>query len=164
MEKRLRDINSDLNITSIHEFIKEDRIREIISKDYDYVVDAIDTLLHKVSLIAVCLEKKINIVSAMGAGGKVDPLKIQVADIEKSYNCKLAKVVRKRLHRRGIYGGFQVVYSPEDVQGGIVRPKNLQQCDGDDSVKNGATVGTISYMPAIFGCHCASVVLRELSF
>ena len=161
--ERLQDINPDAVVIPIQEFIRNERIPEIVSGGYDYVVDAIDILSHKVSLIASCLEMKVKIVSSMGSGGKVDPGKVRIADIEESYNCKLAKMVRKRLHKRGIYGGFQVVFSAEECIGEIIRVTDEEKDDADDITKVKSTVGTISYMPAVFGCHCASVVLRALA-
>lgn len=160
---RLREINPDAEIITIQEFIRNERIPEIISQGFDYVVDAIDILSHKVSLIATCLEMEVEIVSSMGAGGKMDPSQIRIVDIEESYNCRLAKMVRKRLHKRGVYGGFQVVFSPEDVSGEIIRVTDDEKNDAEDITKIKSTVGTISYMPALFGCHCASVVLRALA-
>ena len=160
---RLRDISPESKIIPIQEFIRNERIPEIISQEYDYVVDAIDVLSHKVQLIATCLEKNIRIISSMGAGGKLDPTKVCIADIEESSNCKLAKMLRKRLHNKGIRGGFQVVFSLEEVSGTVIKPVENVEIAPDNFTKAGSTVGTISYMPAVFGCHCASVVLRDLS-
>ncbi len=160
---RLRDISPEAEIIPMQEFIRNERIPEIVSQGCSYVVDAIDIPSHKALLITSCLEKQVRIVSSMGAGGKMDSQQVQIADIEDSYNCKLAKMVRKRLHNRGIYGGVQVVFSPEKIQGDIIQPDSDQEIDPDNFIKTGATVGTISYMPAVFACHCASVVLHNLS-
>lgn len=165
MADRLQDINPEAKIFPIHEFIRNERIPELLDQGFDYVVDAIDILSHKVLLIATCLEKNIRIISSMGAGGKMNPTKVMIADIEESYNCKLAKMVRKRLHKRNIYTGCKVVFSPEEVMGTVIKPDedDNQQNDPENFSKTGSTVGTISYMPAIFGCYCASVVLRDLT-
>jgi len=160
---RLHDINPDVEIIAIQEFIRDERIAEIIAHGYDYVVDAIDVLSHKVLLIAACLEKRVDIVSSMGAGGKIDPTVVYIADIEKTHSCKLAKMLRKRLHNKGIRGGVQVVFSPEKVYGRIIKLEENKEPDSDNFIKAGSTVGTISYMPAVFGCYCASVVLRKLA-
>lgn len=154
--ERLKDINPDAEIIEIDEFIKDDRMKEILSVKYDYVVDAIDTLSPKVFLVRISLENGLRVVSSMGSGGKLDPEKIKVADISKSYNCRLARAMRKRLHRMGIEKGFTVVFSPEDV------PDSAVISPGEEMENQKSTVGTISYMPAIFGCVCASVVIREL--
>ncbi|MCT4615814.1 MAG: tRNA threonylcarbamoyladenosine dehydratase [Marinifilaceae bacterium] len=155
MKNRLLDINPDLELTVYDEFIKDDRIVEILeAAKYDYVVDAIDTLAPKIFLIHNSLKLNLNIVSAMGAGGKIDPGMVQVADISKSYNCKLARMLRKRLHKLNVYKGVKVVFSPEEVDKSAV-----VLCEGENKKSN---VGTISYMPAVFGCFCASVVIKDL--
>lgn len=152
---RLLDINPELVLTKIGEFIKDEREIEILDMGFDYVVDAIDTLSPKLYLIYHAMQKGIPVVSSMGAGGKIDPSKIEISDISKSYNCKLARVLRKRLHRLGIREGFMTVFSPEDVQDDSI------ELTEDEQNKN-SNIGTISYMPAAFGCACASVVIRSL--
>ena len=157
LEQRFKDINPELKLRTLTEFIKDDRISEVLNEGFDFVVDAIDVLSHKVSLIDETLKLQIPIISVMGAGGKLDPSMIQVVDIEKSYNCKLAKMVRKRLHKRKIYGGFDVVFSPESVKGEMLRPEE----DKDIKALTKTVIGTISYMPAIFGCFCAAAVVNS---
>jgi len=116
MGQRLLDINPNLKLRIINEYLKDERMIEVLQEEqYDYVVDAIDTLAPKIFLIYHSLQNNLKIVSAMGAGGKMDPTKIQIADISKSYNCKLARMLRKRLHKLGVYKGVPVVFSPEDV-------------------------------------------------
>lgn len=154
VEERLRDINPEINLTIIEEFIRDDKIIEITRNKFDYVVDAIDTLAPKVFLIYYSIQNNLRIVSSMGSGGKLDPSKIEVTDIKKSYNCGLARMLRKRLHRLGIRKGFKVVFSSEEVDKEAII---LQE-----STNKKSNVGTISYMPAIFGCYCASVVIRDL--
>jgi tRNA threonylcarbamoyladenosine dehydratase len=152
----LKDINPDLKLTVINEFIKDDRIIEVIDPGYDYVVDAIDTLSPKIFLIYNAMQRKIPLVSSMGAGGKFDPTRISISDISKSTDCLLARILRKRLHRLGIREGFTAVYSTETVD-----KSKVVSTDGE---KNKASVvGTISYMPAAFGIACASVVIRDLA-
>ncbi len=154
-EKRCKDINPNCNISVINEFIRDDRMIEILENNcYDHVVDAIDTLSPKVFLLYHCFLRNIKIVSSMGSGGKMDPSQIKVDDISKSYNCPLAHMVRKRLHKLNIHSGIKVVYSPEKVpEHAIIE---------DPSTNKRTTIGTISYMPPIFGCYCASVVIRDL--
>ena len=156
MADRLKDINPELKLTVIKEFIKEERIIEIVeSQQYDHAVDCIDTLSPKVWFIKTCVERKIPIVSSLGAGGKLDPTKVEVADISKSYKCNLARYVRKYLHKEGIFTGVQVVFSPEDVdQGRII--------ETEKAYPKKSIIGTISYMPAVFGIMVASVVVRAL--
>jgi len=155
MAKRLLDINPDLELTVLNEYIKDERTLEILQMGYDYVVDAIDTLSPKVFLLYTCVQLGLPVVSSMGAGGKYDPAQIQVADIDESYNCKLAYYMRKRLHKMGVWKGIKVVFSPE-----VVERSSVILQEGESNKKS--NVGTISYMPAIFGCYCASVVLRDL--
>jgi len=157
MSDRLKDINPNAEITAIHEFIRDDRMKEILSFHYDYVVDAIDSLSPKVYLIKISLDNGLRVVSSMGAGGKMDPSKARVSDIDDSYKCKLARTVRKRLHRLGITTGFKVVFSPEDVP-----DEAVLAIEGDEAKNKNSIVGTISYMPAIFGIYCASTVINDL--
>jgi tRNA A37 threonylcarbamoyladenosine dehydratase len=156
MGQRLIDINPDIQLTVIGEYIKDARIEEVLDRKYDYVVDAIDTLSPKIFLIYNSLQRKIPVVSSMGAGGKFDPAKVTVSDISETTDCPLARILRKRLHKLGIREGFTAVYSPEQVDKSRVVPAKGE--------KNKASiVGTISYMPAAFGIACASVVIRDLA-
>ncbi|PZX19428.1 tRNA A37 threonylcarbamoyladenosine dehydratase [Breznakibacter xylanolyticus] len=155
MADRLRDINPEISLTVLQEFIRDERIPEILSDDYDYVVDAIDTLSPKVFLIVNALQRQLPLISSLGAGGKLDPSLIRVADISKSYNCNLARMVRKRLTKFGIRSGFKVVFSPELVDKDVII-----LTEGEQNKKT--TVGTISYFPAMFGCYLASEVIRDI--
>lgn len=157
MAERLLDINPELKLHCIEEFIRDERTAEILdAAHYDCVLDAIDSLSPKVYLIYQTLQRHIPIVSVMGAGGKMDPGKIQIADISKSFNCHLAKTVRKRLYRMGVRRGFDVVFSSEHV------PDEAVVIEKDESINKLSTVGTISYMPATFGCFAAAAVLQKL--
>jgi len=153
---RLHDINPDLELTTFFEFIRdENAVQLLTSQPFDYVVDAIDTVSPKVFLIHHCMELGLNLVSSMGAGGKIDPLQVKVSDISKSYNCKLARMIRKRLAKLGVKKGFNVVFSPEEIDENAIRIEEGQN--------KKSSVGTISYMPAVFGCFAASVVIRDLT-
>lgn len=155
MSLRLRDINPNIELNVVDNFLDETNIAIVLDGEtYDYVVDAIDTLSPKVLLIEECLKRGYNIVSSMGAGAKTDPTKVQITDISKSNYCPLAHALRKRLNRLGIRRGFKVVFSPEEVREGA-----MVLCEERNKKSN---VGTISYMPPVFGCHCASVVIRGL--
>ncbi len=154
---RLKDINPEIKLHSIHEFIRDERTPEVLdSAKFDYVVDAIDSLSPKVFLIYFALQKNLRLVSVMGAGGKINPALVQVADIKKTHQCKLAHAIRKRLHRMGITTGFKAVFSPEPVN------ENAILIEADPDINHLSTVGTISYMPAVFGCHAAAVVINDL--
>lgn len=152
---RLRDINPDLKLTIIQEYIKDQRMVDILKEGFDYVIDAIDTLSPKVYLIYHTMQLGMPLVSSMGAGGKLDPTQIKVSDIDNTYNCKLAYYMRKRLHKLGIRTGFKAVYSPE-----VVSREAITIVKGELNKKS--TTGTISYMPAMFGCYCASVAIRDI--
>lgn len=151
---RLKDINPELELTILSEYLQDQRIIDVLDSGYDYVVDAIDTLAPKVQLIYQSLNKNIPIVSSMGSGGKTDPTMVAIADISKSHHCQLARMVRKRLHKLGVIKGVKAVYSPEEINKDAIRL--------EESANKKSNVGTISYMPNIFGCFCASVVIREL--
>lgn len=155
MSERLLDINPELNLTAISEYIKDERMIEILEAGYDYVVDAIDTLSPKVYLIYHTVKLGMPLISSMGAGGKFDPTLVKIADISQTNSCKLAFYMRKRLHRLGIREGFKAVFSPEEVSRNAI-----QLTDGEMNKKS--TVGTISYMPAIFGCFCAAGAIQGL--
>ena len=156
MGHRILDINPEIKLTVIQEYIKDERMIEIIEKGFDYVVDAIDTLSPKIFLIYHSMQRKIPLVSSMGAGGKFDPTKVSISDISETTDCSLARILRKRLHRLGIREGFTAVYSPEPIDKQKIVATNGEQ-------NKASIVGTISYMPAAFGIACASVVLRDLA-
>jgi tRNA threonylcarbamoyladenosine dehydratase len=156
MGKRLKDINTAMELTVIQEYIKDERMKDILDAGFDYVVDAIDTLSPKIFLIHHSLERKFNVVSSMGAGGKFDPTMIRISDISETTDCPLARILRKRLHRLGIRDGFTAVYSPEAVDKSKILSSRGER-------NKASVVGTISYMPAAFGIACASVVIRNLA-
>ena len=157
MKKRLLDINPDIKVNAINKYFKDDELIQIIeAAPYDYVVDAIDTLSPKVYLIYFSLQNNLKLVSSLGAGGKLDPSLIRVADIADTYQCKLALFIRKRLHKLGVRTGFNAVFSSEVVPKECIKMNEVQEQN------KLTTVGTISYMPAMFGCFAASVVIRDL--
>ena len=157
LSKRLLDINPDLELIAKHEFLKDDSIEALLDGDtYTYIVDAIDTLSPKCYLIAHALRRKIKIVSSMGAGAKVDPTQIRYGDISDTYHCALAKAVRKRLQKMGIRRGLPVVFTTEQADRDAIFESDTEQ-------NKKSTVGTISYLPAIFGCYMASYVIRKIT-
>lgn len=154
--ERILDINPEIQLTKINEFLSPERMEEILTLDrFDYVLDCIDSVSPKLSLIIACKKRKIKIVSVMGAGGKIDPAKVLVRDISKTHNCFLAKQIRKRLKKENINKGFRCVFSSE-----IQDETSLKLTDGDFYKKS--FYGTISYMPALFGLHAAAEVIRFL--
>ena len=155
LAERLKDINHSLKLTTVNRFIKDSETDELLDSDkFDYVVDAIDTLSPKLALIKGAMDRGIPLVSSMGAGAKCDPTLMEIKDIAKTHHCPLAHMLRKRLHKIGIRKGFWAVFSPEPVREGA-----MILCEEQNKKSN---VGTISYIPALFGIGCASVVVRDL--
>lgn len=153
--ERLRDINPSIKLHTMEQFIKDEATYTLLdAARYDYVVDAIDTLSPKLALIAASLERGYPLVSSMGAGAKTDPTLMEIKDISKTHHCPLAHMLRKRLHKIGIRKGFRAVFSPEPIREGA-----MILCEEQNKKSN---MGTISYLPALFGIGCASVVIRDL--
>ena len=155
LAERLRDINPEIDLSVVNRYIRDEETYALLdAARYDYVVDAIDTLSPKLALIAAALERRLPLVSSMGAGAKTDPTRMEIADIAKTHHCPLAHMLRKRLHKIGIRSGFRAVFSPEPMREGA-----MILCEEQNKKSN---VGTISYLPALFGIGCASVVVRDL--
>lgn len=154
---RLVDINAALKLNILTEFLEPERMDELLDATaYDYILDCIDSVSPKLALIKAARRRKMKIISAMGAGGKIDPSKVMVRDISKSYNCYLAKQIRKRLKRESnIQKGFKCVFSAE-----LQREDSLKMTDGTNFKRS--YYGTISYMPAIFGLYAAAEVINYL--
>ncbi len=155
MAERLLAINPKLKLNVIKEFLSPDKAEAILSNNYDYVVDAIDSVTPKLTFLKTAYEKGVKIVSSMGAGGKLDPSQLKVVDISETRICPFAQYVRKRLKEYSIYKGIKVVFSPEEPI-----KESLMMTDGTNFKKS--AYGTISYLPATFGSVCASVVIRDL--
>ena len=155
MAARLLDINPELELKVVQEFLSPERANEIVTDEYDYVMDCIDSVTPKLNLILAAKRKKIKIISNMGAGGKFEASKVCVKDISKTDYCPLAKQVRRRLKSEGISSGVKVVYSFE-------RPdySSVKMTDGSNFKKS--FYGTNSWMPALFGLHAAETVVKYL--
>lgn len=157
MAARLRDINPDLEVEVRNCFVRDEETEALLdAAHYDFVVDAIDTLSPKTFLIYHALQRHLPIISSMGAGAKVDPSRIRIADISKTTDCALARAVRKRLRGMGISSGLPVVFSTEPAN-----PQAILEVEDEECKRT--TTGTVSYMPALFGCYLASYVIRHLS-
>ncbi len=155
LAERLMDIHPELQLKTHKIYLQDELIPDLLDNNpFDFVVDAIDTLTPKVNLIAETMKRQIPLVSSMGAGSKLDPTRVEITDIGKTHHCPLAHMLRKRLHKIGIRSGFQVVFSAEPIREG-----SMILCNEQNKKSN---VGTISYMPAVFGCACASVAIRTL--
>ncbi|MBE6377283.1 MAG: tRNA threonylcarbamoyladenosine dehydratase [Lentisphaerae bacterium] len=145
---RFKEINPSGIFVAINSFLKSaEDISELLEKGFDFVVDAIDDVPVKTELIRELKEKNIPFISSMGAGGKIDPSQIAFADISKTHGCPLARIMRGKLKELKIYKGVQTVFSPELPQRSFEHKK----------------IGSISYIPAIFGCFCAAAAIRKLT-
>ena len=153
--QRILDINPEIQLIIKSDYLLNNSIDELLTTQYDYIVDAIDTLTPKVQLLAKAKSNGLRIVSSMGAGGRFDPSGVKITDISKSHHCKFAFVVRKYLKKYNISEGIKVVFSPESVDKSAVM-------ETKEELYKKSIVGTISYMPPIFGCFCASVVIRDI--
>ena len=155
LAERLKDINPDVRLTLINCYLEEGRIPQLLGEHkVDFLVDAIDTLAPKITLIKYCVESGIPHVSSMGAGAKFDATAVRLADLSKSYNCPLAYILRKKLRKVGISKGFKVVFSEE-----LPRREAIVAVEERNKKSN---VGTISYLPAVFGCVCAQAAVEHL--
>ncbi|MDA3822079.1 MAG: tRNA threonylcarbamoyladenosine dehydratase [Bacteroidales bacterium] len=152
MESRLKDINPELNIITHELFLNEETLDFILEPSFDFVVDAIDTLTPKILFIEKVIKLGVPLASSMGSGGKTDPSKIFITDFRKTYNCRLAYLLRKKLRKLGVHGGFKVVFSTELADKGLV-----QEVDNEPNKKS--VLGTVSYIPVIFGSMLASIVI-----
>ena len=153
LAERLLDINPGLRIDIVEEYLTEQN--SDIAGRPDYIIDAIDTLSPKIALIQYCLKNHIPLVSSMGAGAKTDATSIRITDISKTFQCPLAHMLRKRLHKLGITEGFKAVFSIESPKEGATVL--------DESRNKKSQVGTISYLPAVFGCVCAQAAICDIA-
>jgi len=153
LKERLLDINPSLDLSAVREYVNEQNVASVVPTE-GFVVDAIDTLSPKISLIQHCLKNGLHLVSAMGAGAKTDATMIRVADISKTRECPLAHMLRKRLHKLGIFSGFDAVFSLEKPRENAVVL--------EESRNKKSQVGTVSYMPSVMGCVCAQVVIERI--
>jgi tRNA A37 threonylcarbamoyladenosine dehydratase len=155
MEERMLQINPHIKLNVISEFQDPEKMILLLQQKFDYVIDAIDSITPKVHLIKTAKEQGHRIVSCMGAGGKMDPTQLKVLDVSKTVHCPMAYYLRKRLKEVGIKNGIKAVFSTE-----LPDKKSIMKTDGTNFKKS--AYGTISYIPAVFGMTCASVVVRDL--
>ncbi len=152
---RLLDINPELQLTRIQEFLSPERAFELVSPEFDYVLDCIDSVTPKLNLIISAKRKGVKVISSMGAGGKMEAAKVKVSDISKTENCFLARTIKRRLKEVKIDKGVKVVFSSE-----IQDESSLKTTDGKNFKKS--FYGTNSYMPGLFGLYAAETVIRYL--
>ena len=157
LAKRFMDINPDLKLTLRPEYITPDTVESLLdSAEFDFIVDAIDTIAPKVALLSTAIRRRMKIVSSMGAGAKTDITQIQFADVWNTYHCVLSKSVRSGLTKTGLKGRrLPVVFCAQQADRNA-----LLTVEGERNKKT--TAGTVSYMPATFGCFLAQYVLEHL--
>lgn len=156
LEDRFKDINPDIQLTVHAIYLKDENIPELLdAQNYDFIVDAIDTISPKCFLIYEAMKRRLKIVSSMGAGAKSDITQVRFADLWETYHCGLSKAVRKRLQKMGLKRKHPVVFSAEQAD-----PKAVILVDNEKNKKS--TCGTVSYMPMIFGCYLAEYVIKRL--
>jgi len=155
MAERLKQINPEIQLNVVKEFVNPGMVERILDYNPDYIVDAIDSITPKITFLSTAFARGIPIVSSMGAGAKLDPTQLKVVDISKTIICPFAQQVRKELKRKNIYKGIKAVFSPEPPI-----KESLMLTDGRNFKKS--AYGTISYLPATFGAVAASVVIRDL--
>ena len=154
--QRFRNINPDLRLHELPIYLKEEDMGNLLDgAQFAFIVDAIDTIAPKCTLISEAIRRGIPIVSSMGAGAKSDITQIRFADLWDTYHCGLAKAVRTRLKKEGLRRPLPVVFSTEQADRNAVIT-----IEGEQNKKS--TAGTISYMPAVFGCYLAEYVIRKL--
>ena len=156
LAERFKDINPDLDLTVLPVYLKDEAIPELLdSAKFDFIVDAIDTVAPKCYLIYNALKRGLKIVSSMGAGAKSDITQVRFADLWETYHCGLSKAVRKQLQKMGMKRKLPVVFSTEQADANAVILI-------DDEQNKKSTTGTVSYMPAVFGCYLAEYVIRKI--
>lgn len=159
LAERFRDINPEIRIHTLPIYLKDDETGDLLDgagrSRYSFIVDAIDTIAPKCALIMEAMHRGIPIVSSMGAGAKSDITQIRFADLWDTYHCGLAKAVRTRLRKAGMRRSLPVVFSTEQADRRAI-------ITVDDEQNKKSTAGTVSYMPAVFGCYLAEYVIRHL--
>lgn len=156
LENRYKDINPELELTVLCDYLKDENIPALLdSARFDFIIDAIDTISPKCFLIYEAMKRRIRIVSSMGAGAKSDITQVRFSDLWDTYHCGLSKAVRKRLQKMGMKRKLPVVFSTEQAD-----PKAVLLTDNERNKKS--TCGTVSYMPAVFGCYLAEYVIKRL--
>jgi tRNA A37 threonylcarbamoyladenosine dehydratase len=170
MADRMRLINPQAKIIPYKDFYSAENSDFLLSADYDYVVDAIDHITSKLHLIKSCRKRNIPIISSMGAAAKLDPARIRVADISETHKCRMARSVRKLLKKQGIEKGVKVVFSTEEYRepeikdggckGNCICPNKDDQLFSCEHRR--VILGSISFIPSIFGLTMAGIVVNDL--
>ncbi|MEB7823593.1 tRNA threonylcarbamoyladenosine dehydratase [Staphylococcus chromogenes] len=164
MEERIKLINPNCKVTPLHMFYTEETYEKLF-EDYsiDYIIDASDTIIYKVHLMEQCLQRGIKIISSMGAANKIDPTRFQIADISKTHTDPIARVIRNKLKRKGIYKGIPVVFSDESP---IVIREDVKAIVGDANGQNRKAQmppSSNAFVPSVVGLILASYVCNDIT-
>lgn len=163
MAERLHQINPDAEIVVTSKFIAAENLERLLTPRPDYVLDAIDHFTSKVALLSYCREQGIPVISSMGAATKRDPGKIHVADISLTQGCRMARSMRKILRQHGITTGIQVVYSTEEFNDQALAEPSPEDLAGTiGGIRKRVILGSISFIPSIFGLTMAGIVVNDL--
>lgn len=158
--ERCRSINPQVQITCHDERYNSENADRLLTEKYDYVLDCIDTISAKIDLIQQCKKRDLRIISSMGAANKIDPAQVKVADLFETQKCRLARIMRKELRRRGVETGVQVVYSTEEFHPLADDGASVQRVSGESW--QSVTLGSISTLPSLFGLFMAGTVVKEI--
>ena len=153
MAQRCREINPQVEVVIHHCAYQQENSEQLLATRYDYVLDCIDNITDKLHLLQSCYQRRLPVISSMGAANKLDPTKIEVADISATKKCRLARTIRKELRKRGIEQGIKTVYSTEEF-----RPLT-----GADAAERNPVLGSTSYLPPLFGLTMAGIVIQDLT-
>ena len=157
-KQRIRDIDPNIRVTARQEFYGPDTAKDFYFSQYDYVVDAIDTVTGKLALVTAAQLANVPIISSMGTGNKLDPTRFQIADITKTSVCPLARIMRKECAKRGIRH-LKVLFSTEDPL-----PSDPSAIT-DEELPEGrrALPGSVAFVPSVAGLIIAGEVIRDLT-
>lgn len=168
MKERILEINPKAEVTTFREFYLPENSDRMIQDDYDYIIDAVDTVTAKVDLVMKAREKGIPIISSMGAGNKLDPTRFEVADLSKTSVCPLARVMRQELRKRGITS-LKVVYSKEepltplDIEASSCRTNCICPKESKRTCNIRRNIpGSVSFVPSVVGLIIAGEVVKDL--
>lgn len=157
---RCQSINPQMQLTLHAERYRSENAELLLNEKYDYVLDCIDTISAKIDLIQQCKERQLRVISSMGAANKIDPTQVKVADLFDSQKCRLARIMRKELRRRGVDSGVQVVYSTEEFHPLTQEGEAVARVSGE--AWQSVPLGSISTLPSLFGLFMAGVVVKKI--
>lgn len=159
LQSRIKDINPDCEVIPLHMFYNEDTAHQVYDLKPDFVIDACDTMVYKLHIIKFCLTNKIAFISSMGAANKFDPTKIEITTLDKTYNCKIAKVIRNLVKKEGLkMNQIPVVFSTEVVHA-VEHNKAVSE---GSTRKQMSFLGSNAFVPSTFGITCASYCFKKI--